>query len=103
MGTQLRTTLPEKLACGVRRRLKVAGNSLCTVMEADGPLLTVSVKLPLPTPLPVRGMMFGEVLAGPLLGLVMVRVPGRAPRVVGVKVTVAVQLAPGASVVVVQG
>src|SRR5277367_3191857 len=99
MGTQLRTTLPEKLACGVRRRLKVAGNSLCTVMAADGPLLTVSVKLPLPTPSPVRGMMFGEALSE----LVMVRVPGRAPRAVGAKVTVIGQFAPGVSVVTVQG
>jgi hypothetical protein len=92
----------------------VAGNSLWTVAEADEALVTavaeaeeallaVRRKLPLVTPVPVRGTMLDEVPAGPLLGLVMVRVPGRAPRVVGVKVTVIVQVAPGASVVRVQG
>ena len=77
----------------------MAGNSLGTVADAEGPPLTVRRKLPLPTPVPVRGTMSGEVVAE----LVMVRVPGRAPRVVGVKVTVMRQLAPGASVVRVQG
>jgi hypothetical protein len=72
----------------------VAGNSLWTLTEAEGPPLTVRVKAPLVTPVPVRGMMSGEVASE----LVMVRVPGRAPRVVGLKVTVAAQLAPGASV-----
>jgi hypothetical protein len=77
----------------------VAGCSLGTVAEAVAALLTVRRKLPLGTPVPVRGMSVGELGSE----LVMVRVLLRGPRVVGVKVMVAVQVALGARVVRVQG
>ncbi len=67
---------------------------------AEGAPLTVRRKVPLGTPVPVRGMLrFWR----PVLGSVEVRVPLRGPRAVGVKVTVSWQLLPGARVVVVQG
>ena len=77
----------------------MAGYSLAMVAEAEVLPLTVRRKLPLATPVPVRGTMVGELASE----LVMVRVPVRGPRVVGVKVMVAVQVALGARVVVVQG
>jgi hypothetical protein len=61
--------------------------------------LTVRRKVPLGTPVPVRGMSAGELASE----LAMVRVLLRWPRVAGVKVTVTVQVDPGASVIVVQG
>jgi hypothetical protein len=60
--------------------------------------LTVRRKLPLGTPVPVRGMRVGE-----LVSELRVRVPVRAPRVVGVKVMVMGQLEPGVRVLVEQG
>jgi hypothetical protein len=77
----------------------VAGRSLATVAEAVVPPLTVRRKLPLGTPVPVRGIRAGELASE----LVMVRVLLRGPRVVGVKVMVAVQLVFGASMVKLQG
>ena len=67
---------------------------------AEAAPLTVRVKVPLGTPVPVSGMV-REV--APVLVLVAVRVPLSGPRVVGVKVTVIWQLVLGARVVVVQG
>jgi hypothetical protein len=69
------------------------------VAEAVDALLMVRVKVPLTMPVPVRGTTSGEVVAE----LVTVRVALRAPIAVGVKVTVTVQLAPGAKVVRLQG
>jgi len=66
---------------------------------AELPPLTVRVKAPLGTPVPVSGMIVGEVL----LLLVMVSEPLRGPMAVGVKVTVTEQLWPGTSVVNCQG
>ena len=60
--------------------------------------MTVRRKLPLGTPVPVSGMKVGELGSE----LVRVRVLLRGPRAVGVKVMVAVQVASGARVVVVQ-
>ena len=77
----------------------MAGRSLTTVAEAVGPPLTVRRKLPLGTPVPVRGTSVGELASE----LAMVRVPVRGPRVVGVKVMVTGQLEPGVRVVVEQG
>jgi hypothetical protein len=69
------------------------------VAEAVGPPLTVRRKLPLGTPVPVRGMRAGELASE----LVTVRMLLRGPRVVGVKVMVAEQVALGVSAVRVQG
>ncbi len=77
----------------------MAGRSATTVAVPVGPPLTVRRKLPLGTPLPVRGTRVGELVSV----LAMVRVPVRAPRTVGVKVTVMGQLEPGVRVVVEQG
>jgi len=77
----------------------VAGAPLVTVALAEGPPLTVSRKEALAMPVPVRGTRVGELGSE----LVTVRVPGRLPRAVGVKVTVAVQVAPAAKVLVGQG
>ncbi len=65
-----------------------------TVTDAVAAPLVVRVKLPLAAPVPVRGTASGELESE----LVMVRVPGRAPRVVGVKVMVTEQLVPAVSV-----
>ena len=77
----------------------MAGCSLATEAEAEEPPLTVRRKLPLETPVPVRGRSAGELVSE----LVMVRVPVRGPRAVGVKVMVTGQVEPGARVVVEQG
>ncbi len=77
----------------------MAGCSVVTVAEAEELPLTVRRKLPLGTPLPVRGIWAGELGSE----LVMVRVLLSAPRVLGVKVTVAVQLVLGTRVVKMQG
>jgi hypothetical protein len=61
--------------------------------------LTVRRKLPLGTPVPVRGRSAGELASL----LARVRVPVRGPRAVGEKVMVTGQLDPGVRVVVVQG
>jgi hypothetical protein len=66
---------------------------------AEGPPSTVRVKVLLGTPVPLRGRSVGVVDAE----LVMVRLLLRGPMAVGVKVTVTVQLAPGAMVVRLQG
>ena len=70
-----------------------------TVALAVGPPLTVRVKVPLGTPVPVSWRVAGELVSV----LLTVRVPLRGPSAVGVKVTVAEQLAPGARVVRAQG
>ena len=56
-------------------------------------------QVPPAMPLPLSGTRFGEVEAE----LRMVRVPGRAPMVEGVKVTVMAQVSPAARVAVRQG
>jgi hypothetical protein len=70
------------------------------VAEAEAAPLTVSEKVPLGTPVPVRGMLSDGAL---VLVLVEVRVLLSGPSAVGVKVTVIWQLVLGARVVVVQG
>jgi hypothetical protein len=61
------------------------------VFDEVEPPSTERVKEPLASPVPVRGTRSGVVPSE----LVMVRVPERGPMMVGVKVTVTGQLAPG--------
>jgi hypothetical protein len=69
------------------------------VADAVDELLTVRRKVPLGTPVPVRGRRVGELGSE----LEMVRVLLRWPRAVGVKVMVAVQEALGPRVMGLQG
>ena len=77
----------------------MAGEPEVTVADAVEAPSTERVKVPLAMPVPVSGTVSGELESE----LVTVRVPGRAPVVVGVKVTVTVQLPPGFSVLTAQG
>jgi hypothetical protein len=77
----------------------VAGFPLLTVTVEERPPSTVRVKVPPAFPVPVRGMMAGEVWSV----LETVKMPLRGPAAVGVKVTVTEQLAPGTRVVRAQG
>lgn len=77
----------------------MAGLPLRTVAEEVGPPSTVRVKVPLARPVPRSGMAVGEVESE----LVKVRVLLRMPMMLGVKVSMRVQVAPGAREVRGQG